>query len=225
MDIPSNNSNLGTIDTMMLTPLVSQSIQRDKAEIIDWTMETLHGGLSFNSDIHRFTGTARDREEVLPWSLILKIIRSPDGQDDPASLSYWKREALVYQSRLLDQLPGRIRAPRCFGIVEQSGVEVWLWMEEIVDEVNGRWSLDHFGSVARHLGYFNAMGFEKQAQFTQPWLTKGFLRILREGVGDTVPELPPNILSHPLVSRVWPNDIYECMLRIWSKHETWIANI
>ncbi len=116
MDIPSN-SNFETIDTVTLTPLVQQSIQRDKAEIIDWKMETLHGGLSLNSDIHRFSGAARDEEEVLPWALILKIIRSLDGQDDPASLNYWKREALAYQSGLLDQLPDRIRARAALGLL------------------------------------------------------------------------------------------------------------
>jgi hypothetical protein len=95
-------------------------------------------------------------------------------------------------------------------------------MEEIVDEVNGRWSLDHFGTVARHLGYFNAAGFDKQAQFAQPWFTKG---ILREGVGETVPELPSNVLAHPLVSRVWPSEIYEWMLRVWLKYPAWIDRI
>ena len=220
MVMPSN-PNLEAIDTVMLTPLVHQSIQVGEAEIIDWKRETLYGG-SHNSEIHRFSGTARDRSEILPWSLILKIIRSPDGQDDPAALSYWKREALAYQSGLLDQLPGRICAPRCFGIVEQSGLEIWLWMEEIIDEIRGSWSLDHYGNVARQLGQFNAAGFGKQAQFTQPWLTKG---LLRDWVGDTAPELPPNVLAHPLVSLVWPNDIYEWMLRVWSEHEAWIDNI
>lgn len=221
MDTQSN-PNLDAIDTVMLTPVVRQSILRGEAEIIDWKMETLYGGGSLNSEIHRFSGTARDQSEILSWSLILKIIRSPDGQDDPASLSYWKREALTYQSGLLNELPSRISAPRCFGIVEQSGLEVWLWMEEIVDEISRRWSLDHYGNVARHLGQFNAAGFAKQAQFTQPWLTKG---ILREWVGDTAPEFPPNVLVHPLVSRVWPNDIYPWMLHVWSKHEAWIDNI
>lgn len=216
-----NNRNLEAIDTVMLTPLVRQSIQRDKGEIIDWKMETLYGG-SFNSEIQRFSGTARDGGEILPWSLILKIIRSPDGQDDPASLRYWKREALAYQSGLLDQLPGRICAPRCFGIVEQSGLEIWLWMEEIVDEISGSWSLDHYGNIAYQLGQFNAAGFEKQAQFTQPWLIKS---LLPAWVGDTPPEFPPHILAHPFVSRVWPNEIYEWMLRVWSKHEAWLANI
>lgn len=220
MNKPSNPS-LETIDTVMLTPLVRQFIQRGEVEIIDWKAETLYGG-SLNSEIYRFFGTARDGGEVLTWSLILKIIRSPDGQDDPVSLSYWKREALAYQSGLLDHLPGRICAPRCFGIVEKSGLEMWLWMEEIVDESSGSWSLDHYGNVARQLGQFNAAGFGKQAQFTQPWLTKG---LLRAWVGESAPEFPPNILAHPLVSQVWPNDIYKWMLLVWSEHKTWIDNI
>lgn len=220
MDTPSN-PNLEIIDSVMLTPLVRQSMQRGEAEIIDWKKERLYGG-SFNSEIHRFSGTARAQGEVLPWSLILKIIRSPDGQDDPSSSNYWKREAFAYQSGLLDQIPDIICAPRCFGMVEQSGVEIWLWIEEIMDELRGNWQLDQYGNVARHLGQFNSVGFGRQAQFTQPWLTKDQLRAW---VGDTSPELPPNILANPLVSRVWPHDIYEWMLRVWSKHEVWIENI
>lgn len=221
MDTPSN-PNLKAIDRVMLTPLVRQSIQRSEAEIVEWKMETLYGGGSLNSEMHRFSGTARDRSEVLDWSLILKIIRSPDGQDVPSSLSYWKREALAYQSGLLDHLPGRIYAPRCFRVVEQAGLEMWLWMEEIIDERRGRWSLDHYGNVARQLGQFNAARLGKQAEFAYPWLTKG---ILREWVGDSAPEFPPQVLTHPLVSRVWPNDIYEWMHHVWSKHEAWIDNI
>lgn len=221
MNTPSN-PDLQTIDTVMLTPLVRQSIQRGEAEIIDWKMEALYGGGSLNSEIHRFSGTARDGGEILPWSLILKIIRSPDGQDDQASLSYWKREALAYRSGLLDHLPGRICAPRCFGTVEQSDLEMWLWMEEIIDESSASWSLDHYGNVARQLGQFNAAGFGKQPQFAQPWLTKG---VLRAWVGDTAPEIPPTILLNPFVARVWPNDIYEWMLRVWAEHDAWIENI
>lgn len=220
MNRPSN-SNLEAIDSVMLTPLVRQSIQRDKAEIMDWKMEILYGG-SLNSEIHRFSGTVRDPGDVLTWSLILKIIRSPDRQDDPSSLRYWKREALAYQSGLLDQLPGSICAPRCFRIVEQSGLEIWLRMEDIVDEISGRWSLNNYGNVAHQLGQFNAAGFERQGQFDQPWLTKGQLRAW---VGDTAPEFPPHILAHPLVSRVWPKETYEWMLRVWFAHEAWLTNI
>jgi len=220
MDIPPN-PKLKTIDSVMLNPLVRQSLDRGETEVIDWKYETLHGG-SFNSEIYRFSGNARHRGEVLPWSLILKIIHSPNGEDDPNSLGYCKREALAYQSGLLDELPGIICAPRCFGLVEQSSLEIWLWIEEIVDELSGSWSLDQYGNVARHLGLFNGVYFEKQSLITQPWLAKGRLRAW---VGNAAPEIPPNVLAHPLVSRVWPNDIYEWILRVWSEHETWIDSI
>jgi hypothetical protein len=159
MDNPSN-PKLKTIDLVMLNPLVRRCLERGEAELIDWEYASLHGG-SFNSEIYRFSGNARDRGEVLPWSMILKIIRSPDDKDEPASLIYWKREALAYQSGLLDELPGMICAPRCFGVVEQSGLEIWLWIEEIVDEPGGSWSLDQYGNAARHLGLFNGASFEK----------------------------------------------------------------
>src|SRR5512143_3131606 len=220
MAIPSNPS-LEMIDSVMLTPFVRESLQRGEAELLDWKIDRLYGG-SFHSEIHRFSGRARDRDETLSWSLILKIIRSLDGHDDPAGLNYWTREALAYQSGLLDQLPDVICAPRCFGIVEPSGSDVWPWLEAIMDELSGSWSLDQYGNAARQLGLFNAAGLGKQAQLTQPWLTKGQLRAW---VGNTAPEFSPKILEHPLVARVWPNDIYEWMLRVWSEHGAWLDRI
>ena len=220
MNIPSN-PKLKTIDLVMLTPLVRRSLNRAEAEVIDWEYDTLHGA-SLNSEIYRFSGNSRDRGEVLSWSLILKIIHSLNGEDDPASLGYFKREALAYQSGLFDELPGILCAPRCFGLVEQSSSEIWLWIEEIVDELSGSWSLDQYGNVARHLGLFNGVYLEKQTLLAQPWLAKGRLRAW---VGSAAPEIPLNILAHPLVSRVWPNDIYEWTLRVWSEHESWIGSI
>ena len=139
------------IDSIMLTPLVRSALKQDDVVVFDWKDDALQGG-SFNSKTYRFSGNAHSGEDVLPWSLILKVIRSPDGKDDPASLNYWKREALAYQSGLLDNLPGGTRAPQCFGIVEQPGLETWLWLEEIADETQGNWTLEQYGIVAHHLG-------------------------------------------------------------------------
>jgi hypothetical protein len=215
------NPALKTIDSAVLTPLIRLALDRSQAEVIDWKHAELHGG-SQNSEIHRFSGNARDRGEVLPWSLILKIIRSPDGQDDPGSLNYWKREALAYQSGLLDKLPGMICAPRCYAVVEKSGLEMWLWTEEIVDEISGNMSLDQYGVVARHAGQFNGAWFDKQSLLSLPWLGKGRLR---DWTGNTPPELPPNVLAHPLVMRYLPNDMYQWMQRVWSEHDAWIDRI
>ena len=110
-----SNPKLKTIDAVMLTPLVRRCLERGKAELIDWEYAALQGG-SFNSEIYRFSGNARERGEVLHWSMILKIIRSPDGKNEPAALKYWKREALAYQSGLLRNVGAHFR--RQFG--EQS---------------------------------------------------------------------------------------------------------
>ena len=211
--------DLSTINSLTLTPLVRRSLDRPDAELIDWKSVALQGS-SFNSAIYRFSGNALDGGLVLPWSLILKIVTSPDGSDDPTSERYWKREALAFQSGLFDKLPPMICAPRCFGIVEPSGLETWLWMEELVDALPGRWSLDQYGNVARHLGRFNAACCGEPSLQTQPWLAKGRLRTW---VRDAPPEVPPEVRHHPLVALCWPEDIDAWMQRVRAQQETWLA--
>ncbi|MGE5139948.1 MAG: hypothetical protein ACM3JD_10820 [Rudaea sp.] len=190
------------------------------AVVVDWESEALHGA-SFTSEICRFSGHAQSHQEILPWSLILKAIRSPDGKDEPTSLNYWKREALAYQSGLLDSLPAEICAPRCFGVDEQPGLQVWLWLEALTDEWPAGWSLDHYGKVAHHLGQFNGACFERSPLSTRLWPAKGRLRAWVAGAEPVIP-VSSGVLAHPLVARLYPDDIYKRMLQVWSEHEAWI---
>ena len=217
----SDNDTLKTIDTAMLIPLVRRALNRDAAEIMDWQSTPLYGA-GLNSKIVRFSGNARDRDTILPWSLILKIVRPHDGEDDPVSLRYWKREALAFQPGLLDDLPGQIRAPRCYEVVEQPGPEMWLWLEEVRDAMKGKWTLDQYGHVARHLGEFNGKFFENTSAFSYPWMTKCQLR---SWVGTDAPILPPEVLAHPLVARFCPDDVYQWMQEIWSEYTAWLVFI
>ena len=220
MDMPSN-PRLKIINSAMLAPLVRRYLDRPEAGLVDWEVAALHGA-STNSEIHRFSGHARDRDEILPWSMILKIITSPDGTDEPTSERYWKREALTFQTGLFDKLPAVICAPHCFGVVEHPDLEVWLWMEEVVDELGGSWSLDQYGSVARHLGLFNATYCDECSLLEEPWLAKGRLRTW---VWDAPSELPPQVLVHPLVARIWSKEMYAWFLRVRSQQETWLAGM
>lgn len=217
MDTPDNDS-LKTIDTAMLTPLVGRLLNSDAAEIMDWQSHEIYGG-GLTTKIIRFAGHARDQNTVLPWSLILKIIRPDENVDDPTSLRYWKREALAYQSSLLADLPGPIRAPRCYEIIERPEHQIWLWMEEVIDETKGKWSLDQYGNVARHAGEFNGIFFENTAAFSYPWMTKNQLR---SWVGTDAPILPPQVLVHPLVACFMPDEIYQWMQAVWSEHLAWL---
>jgi hypothetical protein len=215
---------LKMIDSTMLTPLVRKALDRDDAEVIDWKNEILHGA-SFTSKTYRFSGSAHSRDEILPWSLILKTICSPDGMDDPTSLNYWKREGLAYQSGLLDNLPGGLCTPRCFKVVEQSGLEVWLWLEEIIDETKAGWSLEQYGKIAHRLGQFNGAYFKERSLPTEPWLARGWLRAWVAAGANSVIPVSAGVLAHPLVARFFSNDINQRMLKVWSEHEAWLANL
>jgi hypothetical protein len=218
MTTPKNDP-LESIDRPMLTRLARRALNCNTAEIVDWQSSPLYGG-GHNSEIFRFSGNASDQGVILPWSLILKIIRRLEGEENPLSLRYWKREALVYRSGLLDDLPGRIRAPRCYEVTERPENEVWLWQEDIVDDIKGKWSLDQYGIVARHVGEFNGIFFENQPAFSRPWMMK---HQLRAWVGDEAPVLPPEVLAHPWVARFCPGDIYLWMQGVWADHDTWLG--
>ncbi len=98
--------------------------------------------------LYRFEGTGQDRDQAVPWSVILKLIQSPanvgwvdmgEGEDQ-THWNYWKRETLVYQSDLLETLPEGMVAPRCFGWVELPGNIAGLWLEDVVDSYGGVWT-------------------------------------------------------------------------------------
>ena len=59
---------------------------------------------------------------------------------------------------------------------------------------------------------------------THPWLAKGWLRAWVAGANPVIP-VSPGVLSHPLVARIYPDDINRRMLRVWSEHEAWLAFI
>ena len=109
-------AQLQALDQATLTPLVRQALGSDSLVPLDWQVAP-HGG-GAGQCVYRFAGSAQDQGQTVPWSLILKAVRAPEGEVDPSASSYWKREMLAYQSGLLADLPAGLAAPRCFGVVE-----------------------------------------------------------------------------------------------------------
>ena len=112
------------VDSATLTPLVRQALLSGDSEVIAWQVAPMHGGFgggSGVSNLHRFTGSARDGDRIVPWSLVLKILRWTNGRAGSTGWQDWRREAEAYQSGLLRRLPGDLKAPRCFGAIEYPG--------------------------------------------------------------------------------------------------------
>lgn len=144
------------VDQPHLTDLVRKALDRPALQITGWKVQPLHGGMEWDSAVIRFQGEARDAGETVSWSLILKQVKPSEKASDPGGIWYWKREALAYQSGMLRQLPGgNLTSPTCFEVQERPDGSVWIWLEDVTDDISSPWPLEQYGVIARHLGQFN----------------------------------------------------------------------
>jgi len=214
-----------SIDGATLTPLVRQALGSETVEVTSCNSQEIHAGWSYggagDSFIHRLSGRAQDQGETMEWSLILKVLSPPADRGQPTDFNYWRREACAYGSGFLDDLPGGLAAPRCFGVIDKPNGECWIWLEDVEDEMRPEWPLEHYGVVARHFGQFSGAYLMERPLPSYPWLSRDWMRheILREA---------PNIaklrdsLDHPLVRRLYPPDAVESILRAWAARERFL---
>jgi hypothetical protein len=219
------------IDRAALKPLVRQALGDARAEVVDWRSEPvaftavnpLSGG------VFRYHGTAMTDGRVQPWSLIHKVIRLPasagsaaplglsaTGFEDEASYIYWKREALVYQSGLLADLPEGLTAPRCYVVDEEREDSVHLWLEEIIEAYPEGWPLDRYALAARHLGRLGGMYCARPLP-AWLWLSRDWLRdwsVRWASVTERAAQIETS--HHPIVREAYaPNDAAR-LTRLWT---------
>ncbi len=216
MEPQSNPTQL--VDRACLTSLVQKMLGRPKLQVSDWKVQQLHGGLEWGSAVFRFQGDAADAGETVPWSLILKTIMSAEKSADPGGIWYWKREALAYQGGLLHDLPGgNVTAPTCYEIRERPGGSMWLWMEDIKDDIPCPWSIEQYAVVARHLGQFNGAYLTGRAFPSEPWITRNWLRMYVENAAPMIEFVRSNP-NHPTVMHMFPGDTVAQILAVWEQH-------
>lgn len=214
--------HLAQIDEATLTPLVQRALDRPAVVLLTWTCETLHGGAGTGTAVYRFAGQARVQEQMVPWSLILKVLQADPSRADPTHPEWWCREAEAYRSNTLARLPAGFSAPRCFAVVEQAGEGYWLWLEEITDRVGSVWPLDHYGAVARLLGQFNGRYVTGTPLPDWPWLSRDWLRKTVELTAPALQKLHEN-RDHPLVRRWLNAALQEETRALWQERERFLT--
>jgi hypothetical protein len=216
-------TQLQSIDRVTLMPLVRQALGSESVEITNWDIEQIHGaaagGYAGSSAIFRISGRGSDALESMEWSLILKALSPQPDRDQPSDYHYWRREVHAFESRLLDDLPGDLIAPQCFGIIEQDDGACWIWMEDVKEDIGPEWPLEHYGTVARHLGQFNGAYLTGRPIPCHDWLSRGWLRVYVASTAPDVAQLS-DFQAHPLMSRAYPDDVAKGTLRLWQEHET-----
>ena len=214
-------AELAAIDQAMLIPLVRSASGSETVRVNGWECEQLHGGIGVGTAIYRFSGKGYDRGQKVPWSLILKTLCPLGDNANPSAWNYYKREADAYQSGLLDDLPGGLVAPRCFGVVEHQDGACWIWLEDVEDEIGSRWPLEHYGVAAHHAGQLNGAYLVERSLPSWPWLSSDWLRGYIAPSASVRP-LIRNSLDHPLVRRGFPGDASDRLFRLWEERDLYL---
>lgn len=196
------------IDRKKLEIVVRHSIGSETLSLRDWRVNQLGGGAGnpVSVGLFRVEGDGLDGNQLVSWSVILKIIQSPanvgwknmgEGQDQ-THWNYWKRELYIYQSDLLASLPAGLVAPRCFGVEDLPGENAWIWLEDIRDDYGGVWTLERYALTARHLGRLNGMYAGARLTHKYPWLGRNLIQqwaSTDQAVWQSLPWEHPRVLA------------------------------
>lgn len=218
------------IEQATLARVVCRALNRDRIELGDWSCYPLKAGFGpTTGGLYRCYGAGQEEGQTVPWSLILKITRPPrdaaaaGAGEEMSVFNYWKREALVYQSGVLDALPGGLAAPRCFGVEEQPDGLLWLWLEDIQESISGRWLPSQYVAAARHLGAFNAAYLIDHALPSFSWLATGWLRSWVAQFSPLVGLLnAESTWQNPFVRAAFPVPVAEELQRLWVEREQFL---
>jgi hypothetical protein len=219
--LETQEAELAGIDQATLTPLVQSALNSESVEVINWDYEQLHGGAGAGNAVYRFSGQGREEEQEISWSLILKTIHPAGGNLDASAWNYYRREPDAYQSGWLDDLPGGLAAPWCFGVVEHPDRACWIWLEDVAEEIGTHWPLEQYGVVARHAGQLNGAYLVERSVPSWPWLSSDWLRGY---VALSAPAIPliRDSLDHSLVRRTWPGNASDRLFRLWEERDLYL---
>jgi hypothetical protein len=177
----SNCAQQLSIETSVLTAAACKAIGRKDVSLVSWQAEPIRGGIEQGSTLYRLSGVCTAAEERVPWRMVLKFIRpGPGNSGDPQAAHYWKREPLYFKTRLLDDLPGGLRAPSCYAVLEYPD-SYWLFLEEVHDAfdsslVDHGWPFEYYRTAARCLGQFNGAYLAGKTLPEADWIPRNWLK-------------------------------------------------
>jgi len=158
------------------------------------------------SGIYHLHGTARLQSSAeTTWSMIVKVIK-PDSEEknSAAHHNYWRREAHVFETEILNDLPNDIKVTRCFAVEELTDATTWIWMEHIRGEYPD--TLNEFTFIAEQIGQFNGAYLTGDKILPRyDWLCKAWLTSWTTASRNYAPDVASYAerLSNDRLQRLW----------------------
>ncbi len=202
------------VDEATIAPVVRRLLGRSDP-ITAWEIAPIGAAsLGLSGGLFRVTGTLVGGAA---WSVVLKVLRpiAPTflarfPESDRALLAegyLWDREARLYDSGLLDELPSGFSAARGLGS-QRTGAACWLWFEDLGADT-APWDVSRYALAASHLGRFNGAFLTTRPRPDDAWLCRDWIRTwLLHGHPSLHYPIVENaaIWEHELVHRSFPAD-------------------
>ncbi|MFN8192341.1 MAG: hypothetical protein U0R78_18345 [Nocardioidaceae bacterium] len=236
---------VGRVESMTpeeLAPVVKRATGVPGAWPTQWTCRPLATELvnPVTVGVFRVDGRAdAPGRPDLPWTVVLKVVTdvSFGGSEmdvgyshEPQDWNYWNREAHVFRSGFLEDLPGPLAAVRCWGCEAVSDDESWIWLEALEGAApRRRWSLDELADAAYDLGAFGAQGLGRVEEIeSHAWAAR---RWLRGWVGSSAAFGARHAADHeecwrhPLLESVLPSATRARYLELMADSERMLATV
>jgi hypothetical protein len=215
-DFPDVRERLAGAAVGRLREVVRAALGEPRTVLTAWEVAPVQGAVS--RAVYLLTGAARIGAAEYPWRVVLKVRGPATRPQDPTHIFYQKREMLLYRSGLLDDLPGGLRAPRCYGCDELADGTIWVWLERVQEDGERVWPLTRWGLAARHLGQFNGAYQAGRLLPHAPWLGGRRLRTWVDEHDQRVEMIAAAPLN-PNVRRFWPQPVVDALLRLWEERD------
>jgi hypothetical protein len=159
-----------------LDSLVRQALCLPAATVRDVSSRQVHGGIGVGTSVFVVKGTAHNRGQVRPWTIIVKTLSRLPGQDDQRLALYWKREAAFLSSALAQEMEVGLRPPRCFAVQPVAEDEIALWLEHVPHQ-SALWTDALYYRAAHKLGQFNGHWYGADRWLNERWMNqqRGFV--------------------------------------------------
>lgn len=218
---PDPRAALASRAAELLPEVVRAALEEPSAVLGEWDVVPLRGGFGA-SGVDLFQGVARVGVAARRWRVVLKVLAPQPERDDPSQIYYWRREALLFASGVLDRLPTGLRAPRCYGRDQARDGAEWLWLEHVHEVGEPAWPFARWALAARHLGLLNGAYAAPASDLPLPdlpWLGGGRLRSWLGRHARLVEQIAA-AADDPAVRVWWPRPVVDGVLRLWEERET-----
>jgi hypothetical protein len=169
--IDAIGNKIRSVDPALLQTIVSQACSDPEMRITGWDAEVLNNqGVLNTQGLWRFHGTGiSGKGEPQDWQVVLKYLNEIKEPEDPHTWWSELRDALVYESGLLTQLPKSIQSPRCYAVWKNPDAW-WIWLEYVAENTDRYWTMREHAFAADSLGRFHAELLTKPPLPNAPWL-------------------------------------------------------